>query len=302
MADGWGYIRGYRRAQQLAKDKWVAVRGYWATHAKAAAVSQSLIGQRYHDRGIGKYAPTCVRVDIQENMRGFANKALLLAHYETLRPTTEGKLIIRRRSSDTRTREDLQNHVIQGPDADTGWEWEVVRGSPYTIRAGATYILQTACWVSRIGWDIARLAASRRGKINRNHMRNFPGTSPYTLLYLGIETDNTVMVDRVYVDHVFLYNGRGWNNDLQVQKGVRKTKQYPVLDAEDQPVLNDQGNVVTRPVRVFAPAQEVASTRTDYVTTYGDPVTTYTYKDAKPESRMLYQTADFGDLDKMVVW
>ena len=300
MAD-YGHITGYRRAKMVASDHWVAVAGFWATHAYAATYAKNLHGTLYDDRNIGTFAPTCTSVEIQENMHGSSGKSLLLAHYETVRKPGRGKLIVTPGQHSRARYKDLLGDIVSGVDREAGKRYSVVEGNAAAIEADSTFIVQTAVLSGGVSQEVRETVEGRRGAINSNAMPNFPGTAPYTLLYLGVKLMPSPLSTLVYMDHIFLYNQRGWNDDLRIQVDQWQIVQQPVLDKDNVVATDLSGNPILKPVKRLLPATEISNQQVAFDAD-GNPYYYYNYSEAPLEKRQLYVQHNFSDINAIVAW
>jgi hypothetical protein len=292
----WGPIKGYDRAERVGLNEYSAVRGFYSDTGNTHNVMATLYGQQHPDI-YGIYRPWCVKVEVRKH--GLSEtKDLVLAYYVTPRIPGTGKLLWRP-SQGYRDREvDLQGDRIRGIDRETGHEFQVVRGPHHFPKVTGKFILQTAYWA---GDTVLQNLLQRRDKINASKMNNFLGAPAYTLRYETATVTPDGPNGLVYVDHLFDYEPEGWNNVMYVQEDAFKIVAEVALKSDGTPMLDVDGNVEVKFVERRVPAQRVVRKKV-YYDGKGNMVEVPVYEDKEPEARMGYLTANFSDLDALVVW
>ncbi len=294
----WGLIRGYSQCSRTGKRRYVGARGFAADHDFAPRLHEWLYGERYP--GVhGVYAPLCTRVEVHEYALP-TGQDLVIARYET--PRIPGRGTVYFAPGDKADDRDMDVNIIperiRGIDEDTGDQFEIVRGPGTFPRAAGTFILATAYRPRAAELDGL---LERRDHINDASMANFLNAPAYTLRYALARVQSDEASGLVYVDHIFDYEPRGWNNLVWSRRMVSKVVAVPVLDDDGEPIVKQDGTIRWRAAHKWFPAQKVTGTHTR-IDADGNWVRYHTYGAEKPSPRMLYRDADFSDLDKIVVW
>ena len=296
----YGPIRGQNYHRMVASDKWVAVQRWWCDYDNIEATVPQIFGKKYPHLSQGNpYTPTCISV--QSELRGLAKAyALLVAHYETLRVEGKGRLFRTPYQTSEHRTKDLQNKTITGPDeSEPDMEWSVIRGTADVPLMRAKYRLETAYSPS----SFASFGFTNNiDKVNNTAVPNFLGPMTWTLRYMGYDIKPAVVNGLVYVDHHFDYQAYGWNNWVLSQKNMWKVNRLPVLDANDDVVLDLDGVVKSRDVKRLVPAQERDGSYIDYLDPSGFPVRTWKYKKPLPQVRVIYGQMSFSHFNDLIVW
>lgn len=306
----WGRIKGYGRVDMTSIDNWVGTQGYWCEIGSEVAVAKVLRGQAHPDvGGVGLWAPTCSKVEIHKYGLS-ATKSLLIGRYETRRIPGHGRLFRSPYQTSEHRKTDLFGHIIEGleppllngsANPNAGLEWRTIRGSANIPLMRAHYRLDTAYVSGDTKLTQSGGFDALIDHINDTSVPRFLGPARYTLRYEGYTLQSIGAFDLIYVSHLFDYNAYGWNNWIRSELGGEFVSRVPVLDADKNPILDDDGNIVTRDLKYYKPAQKVKSS-TIQLDTSGDRVVVNTYEDTPAEARSIYPMASFTDFDRMIIW
>lgn len=249
----------------------------------------------------GEYPPRAKFVKARHNAEpGFA---WIVCRYITSRQPGEARLVGRIASNPIKMKIDLDGQIIEGPAGD-GEHWfkvwtgpNNVPGSNFIPQGVESLVLKTA--IEKGDFDLPGIRANR-GAINASALPNFGNAPPGSLLFWSFDYDWKWGEALWYVDYTFLIcplsdaggNVLSWNDILYSLKSVWVVKQVPIF-----------APVAGLPIDQWAATGEMAQVKElvpgFQYTRVGDE---NVLSAAQPEKRRAFRTADFSNLDALVVW
>lgn len=267
--------------------QWAATYYYKCPNGQADFQAAALLGSELATTGASRiYVPLCSRIQVKKSaFPGLA--ALVVAHFTSFRRTGVATIRGQNKPSPGKTTRALNGDIIEGPDPDGKSHWRVTKGSNVIGKSNELVVVQAA-------YERLDLATPRlwRNKVNAGAMPRLQAAPGVLLLwdyiwkpvYAGPNT-------RFYFDYYFRVspecddngNPTSWNNSLYSCKSVYIAMQVPLLDMT-QTYVSEYRTKVTEVAN-----KEYAADQTSLV-------------DSVEEPRALFQAANMGSLDNMIVW
>lgn len=283
-----------RQLHQVGQDRWEGLRTIITNNSEVQFYASSMFGQVFPGMS-GPSAPTIYKSRAMFEYRGIPGVAAIMFYYETARdPSPQGRAYIQvmHTPQGERVIFDLDGKVVaDGYPADDGLHhWQLIRGTDVRPRPGSTTIfVKTAA--DPATFNLAS-TLGRIGFVNDSVLVNFGGAEAQTLLLVGLELRYQWGQEVINLDYVFRWDPRGWNDAIKVLKGAWAVTREPSF-AWDQGISKWIDVSTQNYVLKFFPGWERQ---------YSVQDETWSWIETDPESRRVFETADFGDLDSRVVW
>jgi len=275
--------------QQIGRDHWKGRRTIIIRNADVQWYSRSMWDQVYPGFS-GAYAPVVRKTTGQCSYKHMPGVAALALIYETLRKPGEARLIVQQSKRGwEEVTVDLDGEIVVGPDPDGKHGWLITSGSNLRPAPQWEVVVKTAALIGDI--NLQEVGAIL-GKVNNSTLPNFHNAAAGTLLLTGLVLQHRWGDDLAYLDYLFEWEARGWNNVTKSQKGVWAAVKEPTL-VFDETTNKFTDGVTEKYVLRFIPGRERLFSFADE---------TYSLGETEPESRRVFEMANFGDLDSMIRW
>lgn len=281
-----------RELLRVGEDRWEGLRTILCLKGEAQVYARSSFGQTYPE-ALGDDSPIVSKTRAIYGHGGLPGVAAVMMYYETPRdagPEGRARIIIKRRPepAEEAVVVDLDGEVVAGVLPDGMHEYRLLQGSNIRPKlASVDIIVQTAVTPSEFN-----LAATLGllGYVNDSTLMNFGNAAAETCLLTGVELDYLWGLDIINLNYYFGWDPRGWNDAIQVEKGVWLPVKLPAWDK------NSAGeweyNSTGKYVLTFLPGRE-ATYQADG-SWLAEPI--------DPESRRIFEATSFSDLDSRVEW
>lgn len=280
-----------RIRHKTGRNHWKCRRRFSCDDGYAANLEMSLDGE-VMPRFAGKYAPICEEV---QTISGLSEgRSLVVADYETQRVPGEATI----RLGNWYQMEKVQREpagkkrVIEGFDTSDPLGihcYAVVEGSNYLLSAKTTYIIETAYDKFSADYVAARIGCVNEAKAF--------GARAGSLMLLGTPHTRWWPKGKIwYYDYHFAYSGpfKVWNDFLKVRKYINISRELLSFDSQGNPDF-------TAATRFMADKAFIEVTNF-VMSADGLTVVSFDKKKSAIESREIFPTASFADLNGWAKW